>query len=106
MSHQIPHPSDPKYILRFTLLNGGGALEYEYENASDAKNDMDVVFSGDIQGLWFGNTYYPVHRIDRVDIVPPDAVVKEQREAEEDAQEKKLKLKEVVDVLERREEDE
>ncbi len=105
MGHLIPSPSDPKYILRFTLLDGGDVLEYEYESAFDAKNDMDVVFSGSPSGLWFNNTFYPASRIKQVEILPPEELAIEQREAAEAAKGKKLKLKEVVDQLEQREED-
>ena len=80
MAQQMAHPSDPKYILRFTMRDSGDVLEYEYETDMDAKNDMDVVFSGSPNGLWFEGTYYPMHMIEKAEIVTPDAVAKELNE--------------------------
>jgi hypothetical protein len=97
----IPPPSDPKFILRFTVRDNGQILllEYEYASNMDAKNSMDVVFTGSPPGLWFNNVYYPVHMIEKAEILSPHDLQMEQKEALDKANEKKQELQKILDDL-------
>jgi len=63
-------PPNPQYKMRYKFTEG---FEYVqgYDSKLDAVNDMQEVLFGKFPGIWDGNKFYPVSRIQSVELVEP-----------------------------------
>lgn len=80
MPDLIPSRIGPKYFLRIAIIDGD-ILEYPYESAMDAKNELEEVINGHPGGVWSEGRYHPIHRIEYAEIVPVKIIIPETEEA-------------------------
>jgi len=60
----------PQFILRVYTLDGL-SYDFPYTSALDAKNDLDVMVTGQPGGMWVeGGKWYPAHRFESAEIFP------------------------------------
>ena len=64
---EIVPPSPPSHILRVSVLDDD-IFEFPYGNDMDAKNAIEMINE---YGLWIEARYYPVHRIEYMEILSP-----------------------------------